>query len=212
MARSTRTCLAVLASSVLLAACAGDSTAPAPSAPPSQSASSPFVPSAAARSLVGISDGTYTFTVDPRQNQALVLGANLLSLPANAICSVATSSYGADHWNESCAPETKPLVITAVVRNARSAHPSIDFYPAMRFSPDKNVSLYFYIPVGERMKNHDMVMQYCNDARVCVDESLADPSLRTTTDRSNRVVYRRIKHFSGYIIANAVDTVAGLLF
>jgi hypothetical protein len=211
-ARFTLGRYAVLATSILLGACAGDSTAPAPSLTPSQSATSPFVPSASAKSLVGVSDGTYTFTVDPRRDQALVLGANMLALPANAICDLGASSYGAGHWDESCTPATQSLVVTAVVRNAKSDHPSIDFYPAMRFSPDKNVSLYMYVPVAERFLKNDMVVKYCNDAGVCVDESVADPSLRTATDRTNSVVFRRIKHFSGYIIANVVSDVTGLLF
>lgn len=166
---------------------------------------SPFVPSAAARSLVGISDGTYTFDVDPSRNQALVLGANYLSLPANAICEISTSNYGPAHWDEACSPERNRVTITAVVKQAKSAHPSIDFYPAMRFSPSANVSLYMYVPPSERKGHKDFVMKYCNDQQVCVDESLTDRSLVTQTDRSNKVVFRRIKHFSGYIVAFATD-------
>jgi hypothetical protein len=211
-ARFTLVRYTALAASVLLGACAGDSTAPAAPSVAAESAVSPFVPSGAAKSLVGVSDGTYTFKIDPRRNQALVLGANLLSLPANSICDIALSSYGSSHWNEPCSPEREAVTITAVVRAANSAHPSIDFYPAMRFSPDKNVALYFYVPVAERQQSHDMVMKYCNDEKVCVDESLTDASLRTMTDRTNSVVFRRIKHFSGYIVSSLVDDVAQLLF
>jgi hypothetical protein len=211
-ARSTLVRFTVLTASVLLGACAGDSTAPVAPAARSESVTSPFVPSAAAKSLVGISDGRYTFTVDPRRNETLVLGANLLSIPANAICDIAGSSYGSSHWDEDCTLQRDPVVITAVVRNAKSSHPSIDFYPAMRFSPDKKVSLYVYVPRAERHQTKELVMQYCNDEKVCVDESLADASLRTMTDRNNSVVFRRIKHFSGYIVAGLAEDVERLLF
>jgi hypothetical protein len=42
-------------------------------------------------------------------------------------------------------------------------------------------------------------VQYCN-ADGCVDESIADPSVASSVDLENRVVFRRIKHFSGFII------------
>jgi len=34
-----------------------------------------------------------------------------------------------------------------------------------------------------------------------VDEALTDPSLETVLDRPDKLVYRRIKHFSGYLVA-----------
>jgi len=43
-------------------------------------------------------------------------------------------------------------------------------------------------------------MKYCNAAG-CVDESLTDPDLRSNVDVENKVVFRRIKHFSGYVVA-----------
>jgi hypothetical protein len=211
-ARSTFIRFTLLAASLSLGACAGDSTAPAARTAPAEASVSAFVPSAAARSLVGVSDGTYQFQIDPTRDQAIVLGANFLSLPANSICDISQSSYGAGHWDESCSPEHQRVTITAVVKNASSSHPSIDFYPAMRFSPQANVSLYMYIPAAERKDKNTFVMNYCNDAKVCVDESLMDPSLVTQTDRTNSVVFRRIKHFSGYIVWGLVSDAASLLF
>jgi hypothetical protein len=212
-ARSKISLLTLLSASVLLGGCSGDSTAPASAKPvASQSRTSPFVPTAAAKALVGVADGEYQFTVDPTVDQAIHLGPNYLSLPANAVCDIASSSYGATHWGEACTPQTAPVTITAIVRNATSDHPSIDFYPAMRFSPDKNVSLYIYVPTGMADFQKKWVMKYCNDSSVCVDESLADTDLRSNADLQNMMVFRRIKHFSGYIIANVVDDVVGLLF
>jgi hypothetical protein len=56
------------------------------------------------------------------------------------------------------------------------------------------------------------VMKYCNDASVCVDESLTDADLRSNADTQNLMVFRRIKHFSGYIVTSLVDDVSSLLF
>lgn len=209
----SKSLLTLLVAGSLLAGCSGESTAPATKTPAvSQSRTSPFVPTAAAKALVGVADGTYEFTVDPTQDQSIDLGPNHLNLPANAICDIAGSTYGASHWNESCQPETAPVHITAVVRNALSDHPSIDFYPAMRFSPDKNVSLYIYVPTGMDAFQKNWLMKYCNDTGTCVDESLTDADLLSNADVTNMMVFRRIKHFSGYIIATGlVDDLGNLL-
>jgi hypothetical protein len=211
-ARSTIVRFTVLVASLSLGACAGDSTAPTARTASADASVSSFVPSAATRSLVGVSDGTYEFQIDPTRDQGILLGANYLSLPANSICDISQSSYGAGHWDEPCSPERLRVKITAVVKNAHSSHPSIDFYPAMRFNPRANVSLYMYIPAAERTTKSTFVIGYCNDANDCVDESLTDPSLVTQTDRTNSVVFRRIKHFSGYIVWGLVNDVSSLLF
>jgi hypothetical protein len=206
----------VLAASVVLGACAGDTTTPLAPSVATESVTSPFVPTEAAKNLYGVTDGTYTFTVDPRQDQTLNVGANILSLPANSVCRLATSSYGMGHWDEPCAPETATVTITAIVKGANSSHPSIDFYPAMRFNPRNDVELYFYVPKGVRVAKDEFLMKYCFDdkhnKKSCVDESLDDASLATHTDRRTKMVFRRIKHFSGYIIVNMVDDALDLLY
>ena len=209
----SKSLLTTLAAGVLLAACAGEATAPAAAKAPavSQSRTSPFAPNGAAKALLGVADGTYEFTVDPTIDQAVDLGPNYLSIPANAICDIANSSYGVSHWNETCEPQTEPVKITAIVRDAASDHPSIDFYPAMRFSPDKNVNLYIYIPTGMDDFQKSWVLQYCADGAACVDESLTDPDLASFADHDKQVVFRRIKHFSGYLVDHLMDEVSSLL-
>jgi len=210
-ARSKFSALTLVAAGVMLAGCSGESTAPkAVKTASSQSRVSPFVPTAAAKALIGVTDGSYQFTVDPSQDQSVNLGPNYLSIPANAICDIATSSYGVEHWNETCEPQTEPVQITAVVRDADSDHPSIDFYPAMRFSPDKNVSLFIYVPTGMDSFQKNWIMKYCADgATTCADESLTDADLASYADTDNKVVFRRIKHFSGYLISQIVDNMGG---
>jgi hypothetical protein len=43
-------------------------------------------------------------------------------------------------------------------------------------------------------------MYYCNETG-CVDEAQMDADLRSNVDVENKVVFRRIKHFSGYVVA-----------
>jgi hypothetical protein len=192
-ARSRLSMLPLLAmTGLLLAACAGEATAP--TAAPLAATGSP-----AQRALVGVADGVYTFTIDPTQRQSLALGASHLELPANSICDLATTSYGVGTWNDDCATQQAPLTITATVTDAATDHPRIDFQPAMRFNPNRWVMLYLGVSDKATLTN-SKVVKYCNETD-CVDESLTDASLRSYVDSRNKVVFRRIKHFSGYVVA-----------
>jgi hypothetical protein len=204
---STFTALAL--AGVVLAGCAGESTRPLALQKSSQLATSSFKPTDAQKALVGVSDGTYSFVIDPSQDQSLSLGASHLDIPANTVCDLATSAYGHEHWNKACKAQADTFTITAVVRNAATDHPSVDFEPAMRFSPDQSVKLYLYV-TDQATLDGSRVVKYCN-ATGCVDESIADPSLASSVDLANRVVFRRIKHFSGYVVAGFSEDPALLL-
>ena len=200
MARSRAKTLTMLAAtSLMLAACAGEATAPVASTLRTQERTSPFVPTDAQRALVGVTDGTYSFTIDPSQTQTLQLGASGLYIPANAICDVAASSYGVGTWNDSCSPQTAPMTITAVVRGAATDHPSVEFQPALRFSPTTQVWLYMAV-TNQATLDATKVLFYCNEAG-CMDESTTDADLKSYVDTKNFMVFRRIKHFSGYVVA-----------
>ena len=208
-ARSRIKTTTALTAVLLLTACAGESTAPKAVSTPSELRTSPFVPTAAQRALVGVSDGTYTFTIDPSQDQSLALGASRLDIPANAVCELATSSYGPAFWNDACTPETAPVTITAVVKDAATDHPSVEFQPAMRFNPLTQVNLYLHV-TDDATLNNSKVMKYCNEDG-CIDEAVNDAELRSNVDVENKVVFRRIKHFSGYVVTNLVEEVGDLL-
>jgi hypothetical protein len=147
--------------------------------------------------------------IDPAQHQSLSLGASHLDIPANAVCDLASSSYGPDQWDEACAAQTDTFTVTAVVRNAATDHPSVDFEPALRFSPNKLVNLYLYV-TDDATLDASRAVKYCN-ANGCVDESIADASLASSVDLANRVVFRRIKHFSGYMVAGFAEAAGDLL-
>lgn len=203
MARYRISTLATLAlMGGLLTGCAADSVRPL-ALPTSQLRTSPFAPTDAQKALVGVSDGTYSFLINPSQDQSLALGASNLQIPANAVCDLATSSYGSAYWNDACTAQADTFTITAVVRNAATDHPSVEFQPALRFSPDKNVMLYLYV-TDQATLDASRVVKYCTPTG-CVDESITDASLASSVDLVNRVVFRRIKHFSGYVIAGLTD-------
>jgi len=187
------------ATSLMLVACAGEATAPVAPTLTTQERTSPFVPTDAQRALVGAVDGTYHFTIDPSQTQTLQLGKSGLYIPANAICDLTTSSYGIGTWNDACTPQTKAMTINAVVRNAATDHPSVTFEPALRFSPSTQVWLYMSVS-DQTTLDKTKVLYYCNNTS-CMDESLTDSDLRSYVDKKHFMVFRRIKHFSGYVVA-----------
>jgi len=169
-----------------------------------------FVPSASAKAkaLIGLADGTYSIRLDPRKGQSISLGPNRLVIPASAVCDLGTSKYGAEYWDKSCSPERQAFTLTVVIKNASSAHPSMDFSPAMRFNPNKTVQLFMYAPNVSKTDAKNWLMYYCPDSSKCVDESLTDSDLLTHIDFGANVVFRRVKHFSGYMVAEFSDPTA----
>lgn len=213
MARSRMSLLFTLAATAFLAACSGESTAPktATQTQASQVRTSPFVPTALQRSLVGIGDGAYSITFDPSVDNSFVLGANYLSLPANSVCKLdGSSGYGPEFWNASCVPETDSVTISVQIYDANTDHPRLDFFPAMRFNPATSVQLYIYVPTDMSTFARTWVMKYCNDAAVCTNEALTDADLATSVDPNAHMVFRRIKHFSGYFIDQFTDDAAAV--
>ena len=206
---------------VASSACSVDSKTIAPSSASQVTTAertSPFVPTAAQKALIGVADGTYKFTFDPKQDQVFSLGPNRLEIPAWSVCKLGITSYGPAFWNAPCTPQTTPVQLTVSVKNAASDHPSVDFQPAMRFSPQKVVSLYFYVPNVSQQDAQNWVITYCPNAGSgstglttsnsgsgssgssggCVNEALTDPDLQTFVDHDASVLFRRLKHFSRY--------------
>jgi hypothetical protein len=182
---------------------------------------STFAPSAAQKALLGVTDGTYRVTFDPKKDQVFPLGPNRLEIPANAVCALGITSYGPAFWDAPCTPQNAPVQLTITVRNAASDHPSVDFQPAMRFNPQAAaVQLYFYVPNVSQADAKNWVITYCPSAGSgssslstsnsgsgsasgstsggCVNEALTDPDLQTFVDYNASVLFRRLKHFSRY--------------
>jgi hypothetical protein len=197
--------LALAMSGVVVAssACSVDATAPLPlAAPESAGSSRGLVKSPEGNDDTGDSS-SYTFTVDPSRDNLLHFGAHTLWLPANAVCDPSLASYGTAYWNDGCAPLTTSVTIIAKVRSASGGLPRVDFEPALRFSPGTNVYLTFAVKGKKATDAANMRILYCATLanKDCIDEALTDPTLQSVVDRPDKLVYRRIKHFSGYLVA-----------
>lgn len=192
---------------VASSACSTDATAPLPlTAPESAGLSKGGLPNGKAKPVTGTTEddtSTYVIQVDPRRDNYLKFGVHSLWLPAHSICDPSTSSYGMGTWNLECSPLTTSITITAKVRSTSGGLPRIDFEPALRFNPTRSVYLTLAVKGKQAQEAVAMRILYCptNASKLCVDEALTDPSLETVLDRPSKLVYRRIKHFSGYLVA-----------
>ncbi len=195
---------------VAASACSTDATSPLPLTAPE---SAGFSRAAAKTSNDTVTDKDYAFPVDPRRDNLLRFGDHSLWLPAYSLCDPASSSYGLGTWNDPCSPLTTTITIMAKVRSTSGGLPRVDFEPELRFNPDKAAYLTFTVKGKQAKLAAEMRILYCatNTAKDCVDEALTDPSLETVLDRPDKMVYRRIKHFSGYLVAER-DDLAGALY
>lgn len=126
------------------------------------------------------------------------IGKHLINIPAGAICDLATSGYGATQWDKPCQPLRGSVVITATVLEDADGEPYVDFQPAMRFSPSKEVTLFLH--QGKNTPKKELIVKYCTNLGACVDESLTDPSVAPFRIGASPIIGRRLKHFSGYMV------------
>jgi hypothetical protein len=138
-----------------------------------------------------------TFRVDNAYGSTQRLDDHVISIPAGAICDIATSGYGADYWGKPCSPMRGSVVVTATVLEGPDGAPYIDFQPAMRFAPNKEVVLFFR---DNAYGTKNLAINYCDNAGNCIDESLTNPALKPFRINSY-IVGRRLAHFSGYVVA-----------
>lgn len=146
------------------------------------------------------------FTVTPSGGM-FVLGKHAVYFPDHAICDPATSSYGPGHWDEPCTPLDAPIQFHAEVRNDSTGAAWVDFTPAVRFVPSDDPAQTVWIMMKSGVEaNASNYSQFALawspniESGERVNEAAQDPSLATYLDVNRSIVFRRIKHFSGYIV------------
>src|SRR5918993_3674338 len=132
-----------------------------------------------------------------KQTSNVDFATHKLVIPANAICSLALSSYGPTEWDQPCIPETGTVLITVRSWSDAAGHVQTTFHPAMRFNPAADPVT---LTVRDRVAAQPgLALVFCTDAGQCVDEGLTDRSL-VTVRQINGNYFRRLKHFSGYYV------------
>jgi len=185
----------VAAVAVLLTAC-GDSN------PTGASAPSALPPSASI--LQSQPYGVTQFNVSPGSPQTAVIGDHKIVFDKYAICDLDASGYGPDTWDQPCTPTRSTIRITATYWTDLQGNPQIDFWPAMRFNPASSVVLY----MKDKSALETNRIFWIDAFGRMVDESVNDPSVATQVG-TNGFKFRRIKHFSGYVITTGRDDLSG---
>jgi hypothetical protein len=143
-------------------------------------------------------------------------GFYTLTIPANAVCSL-SSSYGPGTWDSPCTTlgPGESIAITATY-GFSNANPVVDFSPELRFNPTSQVTLSttLYASVltafSSYFRNNPSALAFFGMYYVpslgssIVTDAATDPSLVTHVNLTTGIVWRRIKHFSGYSVATGL--------
>ena len=136
-----------------------------------------------------------------------------VNFPANSICDPTTSTYGPGTWDDPCdtLADGQSVTITATVTFTNSGV-NVDFSPALRFNPNTKVIIATNIYSNSLTANasyfdanpsvlHTLGIYYqpSVSAKAQTDAG-KDASLVTHVNLKTGIVWRRIKHFSGYNI------------
>ena len=150
------------------------------------------------------------FTVTPTGG-LFTLGKHAVYFPANSICDPETSGYGPEFWNAPCQPLDHAMDFHAEIRAGADGATWIDFTPAVRFVPsdDPNQTVWLLMKAGadittDNYQGFALKWMPTGSPDQVVDESLTDASLTTYVDLERDIVFRRVKHFSGYINTGAI--------
>jgi hypothetical protein len=193
---------------LVVAACSDVSTSPQSSATRSLSAAPAFDYSGGGRYRFG--DMRTSFTVTPDGGSFAINSFLNVDFPAGSICDPTRSSYGPGEWDNDCVVLTRAITITATTRLTNQGV-AVDFQPELRFSPSKVVTLstdlfattlqsyrsYFR---ASPSSTRSLAFYYAPSLGADpVADYLTDASLVTQVDLETGHVWRRVKHFSGYV-------------
>jgi hypothetical protein len=147
--------------------------------------------------------GSATFVVDPNESRSYKFGPHSVFIPAHAICDPRTAGYGEELWNSSCETLREPITIS-VSWEGKGGHGAVSFQPDLRFAPSSNPARWVVLTLRDRKLisvQRAYAILWESSKKGWIDESATDPSLRAFVSRTENTVYRRLKHFSGYLVA-----------
>lgn len=157
-----------------------------------------------------------TLTISP-EGGTYHVGDFDVVIPAGAVCDPQRTAYGVRHWDDDCVPADRDITVSVVARTHKG-QVSVDFKPDLRFRPAAGwvtirTAAYSDLLTSDAVRQLSPSSAYFagfsilyvpTGGQAHIDEvrSTGDPSLVTHVDRSTGLVWRRIKHFSGYMITS----------
>ncbi len=207
----------IAGSALIAAACRDSSVAPVADAPSTTSLT--LLEDQSFSRLVARTDGAnartlnFTFT---RAAGSVQLGEFALAWDANSVCDPATAGYGYAFWKKDCAASPADIPMTVTLWND-GERTYAEFYPDIRFSPEKDVTLTVKRPqiVGKKVtpkivRTYSIMYTHrIGDTRYFVDEAWYDPEQRSHFNTATGDVWREIRHFSGFVIRTGAESDTG---
>ncbi len=207
--------LAVCVAMTAVAACSDSATSPA------TQASRIALPSAPAFDYSGggsrqFGDQSTDFRLTAAGGKYNISGLFTIDFPAGSVCKSADAPAGANgqpNWDAPCATlgSGDAINVHAVARLAFGGL-IVDFTPHMRFAPGKSVTVSTGIFAPLLKFNRDFFARHPESLRPlamyytpslsgsAVADYVTDASLVTHIDLSTGLIWRRIKHTSGYLV------------
>ena len=204
--------LLVGAVAALAVACRDSAVAPARSAISLSAAASPSLSAGGNnqnRTLIG------TIELSPNGGTYRVGDFDIV-MPAGAVCDPATTKYGARYWDDDCTPASRSVTVNVIAKK-QGKNVSVDFQPDLRFRPAAGwvvlqTSAYSDLLGSAAVRQlstksgffENFSIQYVptgGGRQINEFRSTGDASLLTHVDLRTGLVWRRVKHFSGYIVS-----------
>lgn len=211
LSRPTRRAAATILALSALAACSEGPAAPAAevttdaefqaavNAPAAAPIARPAASRDAALSTAAAGDTTFaTFRVS-RLGGVFPIGRHWIWFSSNSICDMSRTSYGETEWNKPCAIAQDAVTIDAKAYTDAKGNPHVDFAQHLRFDPTRPVILHLSFDYAEGDEAPAILWRRAGTDG-SADEGSADPSMVTRRGDS-WMVYRRVKHFSGYLLS-----------
>ena len=154
----------------------------------------------------GDTDNVLTFTVDPNVSRTYAFGENWVYFPARSICDPSSSGYGIGMWDTPCTALRQPVDVTVHWSN-KGGHAYARFSPDLRFVPAdaRSVSRWVILSLHDHKRIRELsdyaILYDAGGSAGWLDESITDKTLRAWIDPLHNSVVRRVKHFSGYMVA-----------
>ena len=166
-----------------------------------------------AYSFSGLSTTTITLT-SAGGTYSIGNGLFTIKIPSNAVCDPALSTYGDGTWDSSCTTlvSGQSLSVTVTYGFTGTNVLVLDVSPGIRFNPHSVVTLGTMAYASSILANatyyasnqqalHYFGMYYTPDlGATSYTDAGKDNSLITHVNISTGLVWRRVKHFSGYNI------------
>lgn len=194
---------------IVAAACGDSATGPSTAAQKGLSPKDPVFDYAATPYSLGFAQ--QQFVVGASGGAFSIGGLYSLNFPANSVCDPARSTYGPTEWNNDCITLDAGQTVTIRATLAfTSSGLAIDFSPALRFSPATQVTISTNVFSSLITANRDYFAKNpsaLNPLAILYSPTLGatgssdytgDASVVTHVDLTTGLIWRRVKHFSGY--------------